>query len=72
MPSGTHPLTYPERCHIYALKKSGYSIRAIAKELGRSHTTLSRELRRNSGDRASRITTSETHREADSGVLGDD
>ncbi len=54
MPSGTHPLTYPERCPIYALRKSGYSIRAIAQELGRSHTTLSRELRRNCGDRGYR------------------
>jgi len=51
MPSGTHPLTDPERCPMYALRKSGYSIRAIARELNRSHTTIVRELRRNSGDR---------------------
>ena len=54
MPSGTHHLTYPERCPIYALRKSGYSIRAIARELNRSHTTIARELRRNSGDRGYR------------------
>ncbi len=52
--SGTHPLTYPERCPIYALRKSGYSIRAIAWELNRSHTTIARELRRNSGHRGYR------------------
>ena len=54
MPSGYHHLTYPERCQIYALRKSGYSIRAIARELNRSHTTIARELRRNSGDRGYR------------------
>ncbi len=54
MPSGYHHLTYPERCPIYALRKSGYSIRAIARELNRSHTTIARELRRNSGHRGYR------------------
>ena len=49
MPSGDHHLTTPERCQIYALKASGYSLRAIARELGRSHTTISRELRRSGG-----------------------
>ena len=41
MPSGYHHLTYPERCQIYALKASGYSLRAIAREMRRSHATIS-------------------------------
>ena len=54
MPSGDHHLTTPERCQIYALKASGYSLRAIAREMSRSHSTISRELRRNSGGRGCR------------------
>ena len=54
MPSGYHHLTTPERCQIYALKASGYSLRAIAREMSRSHSTISRELRRNSGGRGDR------------------
>jgi len=42
-----HQLTLEERELIYGLQKQGLSLRAIAKTLGRSHTTLSRELRRN-------------------------
>lgn len=40
-------LTLAERERLYALKEQGKSLRIIAKELGRSHTSLSRELRRN-------------------------
>ncbi len=40
-------ITLEERYAIMALKKSRYSIRAIAVELGRSPSTISRELRRN-------------------------
>lgn len=40
-------LTLVERERLYALKEQGLSLRTIAKELGRSHTSLSRELRRN-------------------------
>ena len=54
MPSGDHHLTTPERCQIYALKASGYSLRAIAREMSRSHSTISRELRCNSGGRGDR------------------
>ena len=54
MPSDDHHLTTPERCQIVALKASGYSIRAIAREMSRSHSTISRELRRNSGGRGYR------------------
>ena len=54
MPTGYHHLTTPERCQIYALKASGYSLRAIAREMSQSHSTISRELRRNSGGRGYR------------------
>jgi IS30 family transposase len=40
-------LTLAERERLYALKEQGISLRTIAKKLGRSHTSLSRELRRN-------------------------
>ena len=40
-------LTLAERERLYALKAQGLSLRTIAKELKRSHTSLSRELRRN-------------------------
>ena len=36
-----------ERVEIALLKEKGYSLRSIAKALGRSHSSLSRELRRN-------------------------
>ena len=54
MPNGYHHLTYAERCQIHGLKASGYSQRAIAREMNRSPATISRELRRNSGDRGYR------------------
>lgn len=40
-------LTLEERERLYAGIESGKSLREIAKELGRDHSTLSRELRRN-------------------------
>lgn len=40
-------LTLEEREKLYAGKEAGKSLREIANELGRDHTTLSRELRRN-------------------------
>lgn len=43
----TH-LTLSERIEFYRLHKAGHSLRAIAHALGRSASTLSRELRRNS------------------------
>ena len=42
-----HQLTLSERERMYALKTSGLSLRAVARKLGRSHTTLSREWKRN-------------------------
>ena len=39
-------LTIAERSKLEILKESGYSCRAIARHLNRSHTTISRELKR--------------------------
>lgn len=39
-------LTTSERAKIEVLKGLGYSCRAIARHLNRSHTTISRELKR--------------------------
>jgi len=41
-------ITSGERYAISALRRRGLSARAIASELGRAHTTVSREIRRNS------------------------
>ncbi len=54
MPNGYHHLTDADRCQIHALKASGYSLRAIAREMNRNPATISRELRRNSGERGYR------------------
>ena len=42
-----HHFTAAERLEISLLKKKGYSNRAIANELGCSHTSIGRELKRN-------------------------
>ena len=55
MPQGYHLVTQEERCQIYALKSIGMSLRAIAQELGRAHSTIIREIRRNAGKRAYRF-----------------
>ena len=54
MPSGFSHLTYAERCQIHALNKRGDSIREIGRAIGRSASTVSRELRRNRGGRGYR------------------
>src|ERR687893_2919507 len=46
MADGTH-LTLEERERLAALKAEGLSLRAIARQLGRVASTISRELRRN-------------------------
>lgn len=50
---GKH-LTHDERCQIYALLKSGKSMRAIARQLGVCHTSIINEIKRNSGKRGYR------------------
>ena len=47
-------LTYEQRCQIYALKKTGFSQRFIATEIGVNQSTISRELSRNTGRRGYR------------------
>ena len=54
MPNGYHHLTDADRCQIHALKASGYSLRAIAREMNRNPATISPELRRNSAERGYR------------------
>ena len=54
MPSGYRHLTRHDRCQIQALGKSGLSQRAIAAEIGRSQSTVSRGISRNSGQRGHR------------------
>ena len=54
MPKGQRHLTHGERCQIYALRKSGLSDSAIARQLGRDRATVWREVRRNGGGRGYR------------------
>ena len=55
MAKGHHHLTYGSRCQNYALKKSGLSVRGVARALEVSASTVSRELRRNRGRRGYRM-----------------
>ena len=48
MPRTYKQLSLTERIELYRLRSEGRSLRAIAVALGRSPSTLSRELRRNS------------------------
>lgn len=54
MPGGYHHLTYEERCQIYALKQRGDSLAQIARQLRVDKSTVSREIRRNTGGRGYR------------------
>lgn len=47
-------LTYDKRCQIYILNKSGFGQQSIADSLEVSQGTISRELKRNRGDRGYR------------------
>ncbi len=47
-------LTYEQRCHIYQLNKIDWAQKDIAKEIGVNKSTISRELKRNTGDRGYR------------------
>ncbi len=44
-------LTYDKRCQIYALKKRGIRQNQIAKQIGVFQSTISKELKRNSGQK---------------------
>ncbi len=54
MPRGCRHLTCGERCRTCAPRKSGRSNGAIAAQLGRSPSSISREIRRNGGGRGYR------------------
>ncbi len=54
MPEGQRHLTHTGRSRIHALRESGLSNGAIARQLGRDRTTVWRGVRRNSGKRACR------------------
>ena len=47
-------LTLEQRHYIYMTRKKGQSMRSIAAKLGMSHSTVSRELKRNAGKRGYR------------------
>lgn len=47
-------LNQENRCEIYGHRKAHKSMREIAQEIGKSPSTISRELRRNKGDRGYR------------------
>ena len=49
-----HHLTTEERCHIYELHVEKVTITEIARRLGRNKGTISREMRRNRGQRGYR------------------
>jgi transposase, IS30 family len=55
MPKGYHHVTRDQRCQIYTLKAMQLSLREIATQLNVHVSTVSRELRRNKGDRGYRI-----------------
>lgn len=57
-------VTYEDRCQIYALSKDGASQEAIARVLGVSQSTVSRELRRNRGQRGYRFKQAEAKAQA--------
>ncbi|MBM3534917.1 MAG: IS30 family transposase, partial [Alphaproteobacteria bacterium] len=57
-------VTYEDRCQIYALSQDGACQEAIAKVLGVSQSTVSRELRRNRGQRGYRFKQAETKAQA--------
>jgi len=42
-----HHLSARERMSLFYMRQAGYSLRHIGQRLGRSHSSLSRELRRN-------------------------
>jgi IS30 family transposase len=53
-PKGYHHVTRDTRCQIYALKSNGFSLRSIAHQLGFHVSTISREIKRNTGLRGYR------------------
>ena len=63
-------LTLEERISIELFVSMGLSCREMARRLGRSHSTLSRELRRNVGSAKRGYCAQSAERRAQSGVPG--
>jgi transposase, IS30 family len=55
MARGYHHVTRDQRCQIYALKTRGCSLNIIAEHIGCHVSSISREIKRNSGRRGYRI-----------------
>ncbi len=66
MTMGYKQLTYDQRCQIYALKEIEASQTDIAKIRGFNQATISRELKRNQGERGYR------YKKAQEKVSGDE
>ena len=49
MPKGHHHLTYDKRCQIYALLKRGCTKAEVARQLGVHRSTITNEIKRNTG-----------------------
>ena len=64
-PASGRYLSFPEREEIAILRATGFGVREVARQLGRSPSTISRELRRNaatrSGGFAYRASTAQWH-----------
>lgn len=54
MAKGYHHMTHDIRCQIYTLKANHFSLRAIAKQIGYDVSSVSREIKRNTGQRGYR------------------
>ena len=67
-PSGERYLRFEEREEIMRLQASGLGVRAIAREIDRNPSTVSRELKRAVGVRGYRASMAQTH--ADRGRRG--
>jgi IS30 family transposase len=57
-------IKYEDRCQIYALSKRGSSQESIAEVLGVSQSAVSREIRRNRGERGYRFKQAEAKAQA--------
>ena len=57
-------IRYEDRCQIYALSKRGASQESIARILGVSQSAVSREMRRNRGQRGYRFKQAEAKAQA--------
>ncbi len=68
MPEGQRHLTHTGRSRIHALMKSGLSNAAIARQLGRSPSSVPRGIRRNGGARGQRRAQAQRRAEARRGA----